>query len=1401
MKTVKRLLLGLLVVFTVLTSVPLQGFTEFDWTLFDFGKWFGVEAEAATEYTSGYYTYTVSNSKATITSFNKSVSGNITIPSTLGGYKVIGIGESAFESCESLKSITIPNSVKYIEDFSFGYCINLAKITIPNSVTSIGYCAFDGTAYYNNENNWIDDVLYIGNHLIEAEAAIVGKYVIKSGTVTIADSAFSKCESLTGVTIPSSVTYIGDHAFNLCESLKSIIIPNGTKSIGNYAFKSCESLASITISDSVATIGEGAFQGCGLKSITIPNSVTNIERYLFFGCSKLTTVKIPNSVKNIKDSTFSYCVSLTSIKLPSSLTNIGKYAFDCCESLKSITIPNGTKSIGNYAFRACKSLASITISDSVATIGESAFYECESLKSITIPNSVTSIEGFTFYGCSNLESVTIPNSVTNIGLYVFSGCQKLTTVTIPNSVKNITGWTFQSCGLTSVTIPDSVTIINQSTFRYCENLRSVTISDSIKNISHAAFEGCSSITDVYYSGTETQWNNISIGSNNEDLTNATIHYNSNSSSTNYTLTYNANGGTVSPKSATVESGTKVVLPKPTKSFKITYNANGGSLSSSSKTVSCTFKNWNTNSAGTGTAYSSGANFTVNSNRTLYAQWTNPKIGTLPTPTRSGYTFTGWFTSGGKEVTSSTTVSGNGTIYAQWSKGSDTVIPTGSIASTNNVANKQTVTLKMSDNVKVSGYYWGTSSTYTSNTYTSSSSASVTKTVSSAGTYYLVVKDSSGNVSDRKSITFYKTTLNANGGSVSPTAVLTASGKSFTFPTPKRSGYTYNGWSTSSTATSCVKTLKPTANRTYYACWKGSDIYNLGEETYSFENYGDSKNDGHCFGMSMTSSAYHLDILNITSVGGNKTSDVYALKNNATVRKPICRYQDIQGYPRSYATVAGGSYYKNNVNNVTSDWNAVINYVKSHAFDNKGLFQVALRKGTGGHAVNFLRYQVVNGQERIYIYDNNFPTVETYLYKNSSGKIYQAPYSTFSGALDCIALRSVEIYFQYAKNYDTSKCIYADKDTMMIYGAKVYEMECGEGVSRVVFELPEDEDSVTIVPLDESVNFEYMNEEYSLTKVEEDTVGTLTLLSEEVNDEEAAKPSLKTFSHSKCTDKDKDGICDTCNKILSIGNPSKIVASQSENSVKLTWSEIENVTGYRIFQSVNGKWVKAATVTGTTATIKNLKAGTKYTFAVRAYVNEYGDITWSNSYTTIGTATKAVKPAKLTTTQTTSAIKLTWSKSAGATGYRVYYRTSTKNSWSTLVKAMSGTSYTVKNLPSGKAYQFAVKPYISSSAGVVWSDYRAVFAATLPANPVTKVVSPSKGRLTVSWSAVSGATGYQVYYKVGSGSYKLYKTYNDPMILNFALNSGYKYTFAVRAYKTVAGTTYRSGYKAVSVTVK
>ena len=258
------------------------------------------------------FKYSVSDGKATITSFDKDYIGEFIIPDKIYRYPVTGIGFYAFLSCKGLTKVVIPDTITELDEGAFYNCTGLTEVVIPDSITSIGDHAF-----------W----RCLG--LTEIE--------IPDGVKKIGVDTFGDCYNLTSVTIPDSVTSIGDDAFSSCWKLKNLTIPDNVTNIGDGAFSSCWELTNITIPDGVTSIGERTFEDCyQLTSLTIPGSVKSIGREAFRGCSNLTTLTIPESVTSIGDDAFSFCYQLTSLTIPGSVTSIGAHAFENCWELTDV---------------------------------------------------------------------------------------------------------------------------------------------------------------------------------------------------------------------------------------------------------------------------------------------------------------------------------------------------------------------------------------------------------------------------------------------------------------------------------------------------------------------------------------------------------------------------------------------------------------------------------------------------------------------------------------------------------------------------------------------------------------------------------------------------------------------------------------------------------------------------------------------------------------------------------------------------------------------------------------------------------------------------------------------------------------------------------------------------------
>lgn len=312
----------------------------------------------------------ITNISSSMFSYCQSLT-NITIPNT-----ITSISNNAFENCYSLSSIDIPNSVTEIDDCAFQDCLSLASIMIPDSVKSIGEYAFVNTAYYNDSSNWEENVLYINKHLIKAETDITDSYSIKSGTIEIADYAFSGCNKLTSISIPSSVKYFGIDVFIDNTSLADVYY------LGDLAGWSIIDFP-LYHSNPMCYAKNLYINGNLVAGVLIiPDGVTSIGGYTFVNCTALSQVTIPKTVKTIDYCAFLNCSSLDDVVIENGVVSIGHSAFNGCISLDRIALPSSVTSIGEDAFEDCYYIASVSLSENITNIHDSAFEGCYRIKDV-----------------------------------------------------------------------------------------------------------------------------------------------------------------------------------------------------------------------------------------------------------------------------------------------------------------------------------------------------------------------------------------------------------------------------------------------------------------------------------------------------------------------------------------------------------------------------------------------------------------------------------------------------------------------------------------------------------------------------------------------------------------------------------------------------------------------------------------------------------------------------------------------------------------------------------------------------------------------------------------------------------------------------------------------------------
>ena len=300
----------------------------------------------------------------------------------------------------------------------------------------------------------------------------------------------------------------------------------------------------------------------------------------------------------------------------------------------------------------------------VTAIDHAAFSN-SAVTSVTIPDSVTSIHDVSFFNCSQLTNISIPNSVTYIGYSAFNSCTSLKSITLPSSLSTISRALFSGCSqLTTIHIPDSVSSIQISAFHNCENLKTIRIPVSVTSIENYAFDGCPSSMTVTYSGSKTQWDDITKGSNSDVLENHLI-------CAMLEATFNPDNGE-SISTQTIDRGGKFTEPaapsKENHTFAGWYNGDEkfdfDADTTNAPNVLELVAKWDINQYTVKfvSDYGSFKDQTIEHGKLI-------ETDKLTIPEVEGYTFDGWYADAAytTEFDFSTPITGDTKVYAKWEK--------------------------------------------------------------------------------------------------------------------------------------------------------------------------------------------------------------------------------------------------------------------------------------------------------------------------------------------------------------------------------------------------------------------------------------------------------------------------------------------------------------------------------------------------------------------------------------------------------------------------------------------------------------------------------------------------------------------------------------------------------------
>lgn len=367
---------------------------------------------------------------------NNKYKGDVVVPAQISyngnAYTVKRIGKFAFNKCDALTSVTVPEGIEEFCGYAFSDCSSLTSVNYPASLKKIGVGCFSGCSSLQN-------------------------FFIPSSQTNVSSSIFSGCKSLQSVVIPASVDTLGSDAFNGCTGLKTIIIEDSEKPlyINEYLFYKAAA-------DSVY-IGRNLVYTASLKSYA------NSDKYPFYGITTPCSVNVSDNVTAIPQSFFMNFKGLEKVYGMHNVTSVGHFAFSDCISLKTLVIPNSVTELGTRIVDECLGLETFVVGNNATNDMWKFYYGCDALRKLYIGNGFKTISKYS-YADQALEKVFLfSDKVTE-----FPSKLKTNVIYVPNPE------TYKTL-LADYNVQPLVSI-NESTFAYTGRCPQFTFKNNVDSM-------------------------------------------------------------------------------------------------------------------------------------------------------------------------------------------------------------------------------------------------------------------------------------------------------------------------------------------------------------------------------------------------------------------------------------------------------------------------------------------------------------------------------------------------------------------------------------------------------------------------------------------------------------------------------------------------------------------------------------------------------------------------------------------------------------------------------------------------------------------------------------------------------------------------------------------------------